>query len=413
MSGLTLAARLGRRCAPALLAALLLGAPGAPALAAERIVPPPAEGAVRIAVFNMSLSRKGPGLAWKALAEGRQKAVLAAAEIVRQVNPDVIAVLELDYDREGLALAALQALLAQPGPDPDGAPGVDYPFAVAPPVNTGLPSGVDLDGDGRAAGPGDAQGWGAFPGQYGLAVLSRLPLDLDGLRCFQKLRWAEMPDALIPAEFYGPEGMAAIRLSSKTHLDLAAALPDGRVLHLLVSHPTPPVFDGHEDRNGRRNHDEIRFWADYISGADWMVDDHGVQGGLAAGAGFVILGDLNADPADGDGRREGIRALLSHPLVQDPAPVSEGAVEAAAAQGGANARQQGDPALDTADWRDGSGKGGGPGNLRVDFALPSAGWEVTGSGVFWPRRDAPGGALTADGKRPASSDHRLVWVDIR
>ena len=34
-------------------------------------------------------------------------------------------------------------------------------------------------------------------------------------------------------------------------------------VHFLVSHPTPPVFDGPEDRNGPRNYDEIRFWADY------------------------------------------------------------------------------------------------------------------------------------------------------
>lgn len=397
--------RRGARLRACLSAALLSLA--APAAAADRIVPPPAEGAVRVAVFNMSLSRKGPGLAWKALAEARQESVLAAAEIVRQVNPDVIAVLELDHDREGLALAALQALLAE-GRD-GGAPGVEYPHAVAPPVNTGRPSGVDLDGDGKVAGPGDAFGWGMFPGQYGLAVLSRLPVDRDGLRCFQKLLWTDMPGALIPAEFYGPEGMAVARLSSKTHLDLPVMLPDGRVLHVLVSHPTPPVFDGPEDRNGRRNHDEIRFWADYVDGADWMTDDAGARGGLEAGAAFVILGDLNADPADGDGLREGIGGLLAHPRVQDPAPVSKGAAEAAEAQGGANARHQGDPAMDTADWRDRKG----PGNLRVDFALPSSGWEVTGSGVFWPRRDAPGGALTADGKRAASSDHRLVWVDIR
>ena len=31
-----------------------------------------------------------------------------------------------------------------------------------------------------------------------------------------------------------------------------------------LHHPTPPVFDGPDDHNGTRNHDEIRFWSDYI-----------------------------------------------------------------------------------------------------------------------------------------------------
>ncbi|MGG7566004.1 endonuclease/exonuclease/phosphatase family protein [Rhodovulum sp. DZ06] len=367
--------------------------------------PPPEAGAIRVAVFNASLSRRGPGLAWKALAEGRQDQVHAVADIIRLVRPDVIAVLELDHDREGLALSALQALLARDG----GAPGIAYPHVFAPEVNTGAPSGLDLDGDGEAAGPGDAWGWGAFPGQYGFAILSRLPLATETARSFARLEWEAMPGALIPRDFYG-ENAGAVRLSSKTHLDIAAALPGGGALHLLVSHPTPPVFDGPEDRNGRRNHDEIRFWAEYIDGADWIEDDRGGRGGLAPGARFVVLGDLNADPEDGDGRHEGIGGLLAHPRVQDPAPTSPGARAAASEQGGANARQAGDPARDTADWRD----AGGPGNLRVDYALPSDGLAIAGSGVFWPAPDAPGAGLVwGGGRRPPSSDHRLVWVDIR
>ena len=31
---------------------------------------------------------------------------------------------------------------------------------------------------------------------------------------------------------------------------------DGKTVHFLTSHPTPPVFDGPEDRNGTRNGDE-------------------------------------------------------------------------------------------------------------------------------------------------------------
>jgi hypothetical protein len=51
----------------------------------------------------------------------------------------------------------------------------------------------------------------------------------------------------------------------------------GKTIHVLASHPTPPTFDGAEDRNGKRNHDEIRFWRDYISEktSNYIYDDKG------------------------------------------------------------------------------------------------------------------------------------------
>ncbi len=386
-----------------LLAALL--ATTAAARAQEGGPPPPATGSVRVATFNTSLSRQGAGLAWKAIAEGRDQAQ-AVARIIRAVRPDVLLVQELDRDPEGLALRALADLLRQPGPE--GARGLDYPHIWAAPVNTGVPTGLDLDGDGRAAGPPDAQGWGQFPGQYGMAVLSRMPILEEEVRTFQTLLWREMPASMLPTEALPPEAPEVLRLSSKSHWDVPVRLPDGRELHLLASHPTPPVFDGPEDRNGRRNHDEVRFWLDYVSGEGWMTDDGGRAGALTPGAGFVVLGDLNADPQDGDARRGALLGLLSHPRIQDPRPASPGAA-AAATQGGANDSHTGDPSLDTADWRD----EGGPGNLRVDYVLPSRDWEVTGDGVFWPAPDDPLAPLVEGGRLPASSDHRLVWADLR
>ncbi len=388
-----------------LLAAVLLLAGGA-AQAQEDWPPPPPADAVRIATFNTSLSRQGAGLAWKAIAEGREQAQ-AVARIVRAVRPDVLLVQEVDHDPERRAVAALADLLRQPGPA--GAAGIDYPHVWSAPPNTGVPTGLDLDGDGRAAGPSDAQGWGRFPGQYGMAVLSRFPIDREEARTFRTLLWRDVPGTLLPADAYPTDAPEVLRLSSKSHWDVPVRLPGGRVLHVLASHPTPPVFDGPEDRNGRRNHDEIRFWIDYISGREWMVDDRGRAGALPEGRGFAVMGDLNADPEDGEARRGALRGLLAHPRVQDPRPVSPGAAEAAAMQGGANAAHGGDPALDTADWRD----DGAPGNLRVDYVLPSTDWEVVGAGVFWPAADDPQAELVEGGRLPASSDHRLVWADLR
>src|SRR3546814_6685433 len=90
------------------------------------------------------------------------------------------------------------------------------------------------------------------------------------------------------------------------------------VVHFLVSHPTPPVFDGLENRNGLRNHDEIRFWAEYLSDAaiDWLYDDNGGRGGPKQDAAFVLAGELNADPVDGEGYLNPVRVLLEHTRIE-------------------------------------------------------------------------------------------------
>ncbi len=358
---------------------------------------------MRIATFNAALSRRNPGELVQDLRLGDQAKtatqIAAVVEIIQLVRPDVLLVNEIDHDPRGLAVDLLRESLSTGRGD---AAGIDYPHVFTAPPNTGIASGFDLDGDGRQSGPKDAFGFGYFEGQYGMAILSRLPLDTASIRTFQMLRWADMPGNLIPAEFYG-EAAGTLRLSSKSHWDVPVLLPDGRRLHLLASHPTPPVFDGPEDANGRRNHDEIRFWADYVQGDDWMTDDAGQRGGLAAEAPFVVLGDLNADPADGAALRAGLLSLLG--LTQDPMPTSLGA--AAAGGTGANARHRGPAATDTADWRDVPG----PGNLRADYVLPAPALVVTGSGVFWPMPSDPLSRLTG-GEAPVSSDHRLVWVDI-
>ena len=374
---------------------------------AAAVAPERPGGALRVAQFNAALVRTGAGVLVHDLARGDDPQVAAVVEIIQRVRPDILLINELDRDPQGRALALLRDRLARPTGD---LPGIDYPHALQPPQNTGHPSGRDLDGDGRVAGPGDAWGWGRFPGQYAMALVSRLPI--RGWRSYARLKWAAMPGARRPR---GPDGTPfhpdpvwrALRLSSKTHLLAEIALPGGRGLHLLAAHPTPPVFDGPADRNGRRNADEIRLIRAILDGADWLVDDSGRPGGLAPGAAVVVAGDLNADPTDGDGIRAAIAALLAHPRLQDPRPASPGG----AAAGRALAPDlSGDPALHTADW---SNPPDGPGNLRVDYVLPGAGLEVVGAGVAWPAPDSPLARLTSRrAGRLTSSDHRLVWVDI-
>ena len=288
-----------RRLVRAALAVLVLA--GAGAGAEPLALPEP--GSLRFAQFNVALSRQGAGVLLRDLAR-RDPQVLAVAEIVLRVRPDVLLLNELDHDPEGRALDAFAGLLAE---GVAGLDGLAYRHRYLAPVNTGVPSGHDLDGDGRQAGADDAFGWGRFPGQYGMALMSRLPVDAAAARTFRTFRWADLPTADRPATPDGPHHADAVwqalRLSSKSHWDVPIVLPEGGRLHVLALHPTPPVFDGPEDFNGRRNADELRLLLGLIDGADWLVDDAGGGGGLPADARFVVMGDLNADPHRGDARR--------------------------------------------------------------------------------------------------------------
>ena len=371
-----------------------------------------ANGGLLVATFNASLNRAAEGELVADLSTPDDPQAAAVAEIIQRSSPDVILLNEFDYVEDGAAVDLFRdnyLAVSQNGAFP-----ADYEHAFTAPSNTGIESGFDLDNDGTVGGPNDAFGFGEFPGQYGMVVLSRYPIVEDEVRTFQNLLWSSMPGARLPddpstpepADWYSPEELEVVRLSSKSHWDVPIDF-NGRTVHVLASHPTPPVFDGEEDRNGTRNADEIRLWADYVAGdADWIVDDNGVAGGLAADADFVILGDQNSDPVDGDSIEGAIQQLLDLDRVQDPEPTSVGAVEAAETQGQLNAEHEGDPALDTADFADDA-----PGNIRADYVLASDGFEIVEAGVFWPASDDPLSALTGEYPFP-SSDHRLVWVAI-
>lgn len=360
------------------------------------------ENTIRFATFNCSLNRSRAGELIADLKQKEHQQIDKIVRIICEVQPDVLLLNEFDYDEGHEALHLFKERLAQ------ATAGIRYPYSFTAPVNTGVDSGKDLDGDGRLGTANDAFGYGAFPGQYGMVVLSKSPIETQAVRTFQKFLWRDMPHALWPKlpesgqDYYSAEIKEIFRLSSKSHWDVPIKVSDNHVIHLLCAHPTPPVFDGPEDRNGCRNHDEIRLWADYVSGAgDYLIDDAGRRGGLAATARFVIVGDYNADPVDGDSRERAIHQLLDLDLLQDPQPRSAGGAEQAARQGGANLAQRGDPSLDTGDFNDNQ-----PGNLRIDYVLPSKNQRVVGAGVFWPKTDDPLFELVD------ASDHRLVWVDL-
>ncbi len=368
---------------------------------------------VRFATFNASLNRSAEGDLVRDLSTRDNTQARVIAEIIQRTNPDVLLINEFDHVAGGTAARLFRDNYLRVGQR--GARPVDYPYFYVAPVNTGVPSGFDLNNNGVVGGGDDAFGFGLFPGQYGMVVYSKYPIDTRNVRTFQKFLWRDMPGAVLPddpatpapADWYSPAELDVFRLSSKSHWDVPIRI-GRRTVHLLAAHPTPPTFDGPEDRNGTRNHDEIRFWSDYVTGgraASYIYDDAGRRGGLARGERFVIAGDYNADPHDGDSLDGAINQLLGNRRVNaGEIPTSRGAAEASGWQGGVNASHVGPAQRDTADFSE------PPGNLRVDYVLPSKNLRPVDAGVFWPVKADPLSRLTGGYPFP-SSDHRLVWLD--
>ena len=363
---------------------------------------------VRLATFNVSMEagnyrQEGeplnPQALFKQLETGDNLQIRNIAEIVQRVRPDILLLNEFDYTADvEKGIGAFQRNYLNKSQQ--GQKVIKYPYVYVAPVNTGVDSGADLSGDGIASGTGDdAFGFGLYPGQYAMALLSRFPIDIDNVRTFQHFLWKDMPDNSLSkvkkpdgSSWYTKKTLDVLRLSSKSHWDVPVNI-DGKTLHILASHPTPPVFDGTENRNGYRNHDENRFWADYLnkSAASYIYDDKKQTGGLD-GEYFAILGDLNASPVEGDSHVEGIKSLINHPrMAADITPQSVG--------GKLHSPDNPHASSHTANWR-----------MRADYVLPSNSLKVTGSGVFWPEEGNSLERLVKD--RAASSDHRLVWVDV-
>jgi hypothetical protein len=305
---------------------------------------------------------------------GTDPQVAAIRQIIASLDADILVLTGFDHDSGLHALSALAGQLA--------ADGHAYPHLFALNGNNGLPTGFDVDGDGRTLEPEDAMGWGRFPGAGGSAILSRLPILSAEAQDFAPFLWRDLPQSLIPPTT--DPGLAALqRLSSHGHWQVPVTLPRGQRLDLLIWHATPPAFDGPDDRNGRRNHDEAAFWLHLLAGRLPFPAPPGP---------VVLLGDANLDPVDGDGRPNALRALLTHPMLQDLAPQGS--------HGRTDPGQQGDARLDTALYTR-------LGGLRLDYILPDRRLQVIAAGVLWPAAEDPLLVLL-----DAASHHRPVWVDI-
>ena len=329
---------------------------------------------------------------------------MAAAGLIAQRDPDVLLLTGFDWDLDGRALTAFAGLLAGQG--------AEYPYQYAPRPNAGVASEFDLDRNGVLGEARDSLGYGGFSGQGAMALLSRLPLLPEQARDFTALLWRDAPGAAPPEGYFSDDILAVLPLASVGLWELPLQLPGGGTARVLAFYATTPLFDGEEDRNGKRNRDEMRFWIEYLKGAGQSAAGQNAAGQNAAGPGveqqgtlpragaaqdsvaadgsaqenvgqsgarqggagvpFVLMGDSNVDARRGAGYRSVMAELLRDPALQDVVPV------------GALGRA-------TVDW-------GKSGPMRVDYVLPSAGWRVPGSGVDWAEGD--------------DSRHGLVWVDL-
>ena len=362
---------------------------------------------IKVATFNVSMdatnylpkNKIGTGAELiSALLDDHQQ-IKNIAEIIQRTRPDIILLNEFDYiadPKQGIEVFLKEYL----GKPQQGSHPIDYPYYYYAPVNTGVNTSFDLDNNGNKSGNlADAQGFGHFPGHFGMMLLSKYPIDKRNIRTFQNFLWKDMPNAIMPIDpmtkepWYNNEEWQSLRLSSKSHWDIPVNV-EGKLIHILASHPTPPVFDGKEDRNGARNHDEIRFWQDYITPnhANYIYDDLGNSGGIKTNSRFVILGDQNASKDEGGARKEGIGNLLASPFTNNGiSPTSIAGLNNSDSPFAAN---------HTAGW-----------GMRADYVLPSrSGIKLKKSGIFWPEKNSELYRLIAT--RSASSDHRLVWVDL-
>ncbi len=366
---------------------------------------------LKIATFNVSMEAlnyvahkrgESPNVSEKTLKaalKSDHQQIKNIAEIIQRINPDIILLNEFDYlddNNEALKIFINSYL----NKSQHGQKAVNFPYFYQGPVNTGINSGLDIDGNGKKGElPGDGYGYGHFPGHFGMALLSKYPIDVANIRTFQHFKWHDMPNALMPIDpatnkpWYSQAVWQKLRLSSKSHWDVPVEVK-GKTIHILASHPTPPVFDGPEDRNGKRNHDEIRFWHDYISPelAGYIYDDNGHKGGIKAEQAFVMLGDFNATTVDGNAIKSGIASLLNNAKIQDAMPQSQA--------GKLHKPENINAKHHTSNW-----------GMRVDYVLASVlSLTINNSGVFWPLETQESYRLIKD--RKASSDHRLVWLEL-
>ncbi len=363
---------------------------------------------VRVSTFNIKELDLPKIMDVDSMGRGQNAQLKAAASIIQSIAPDILLINEIDHDyrTKNAGLISAAHLFAQNYLS-HGPQAVFYPHVYVDSCNTGILTGIDLNNDGHTATlhdrrtaryAADCYGWGEYAGQFSMALYSKHPILEEKVRTFRTFKWRDLPGNHLPVDYYSGRAANILRLSSKSHWDIPVQTGSA-VLHILASHPTPPAFDGPEDRNGKRNFDEIKFWRLYLKG-ERFTDDGSRRAGFPAGRSFVLLGDLNAS-LTGDTTYDGVSAigqLLSLGRIQDTG-------QFVTSKGGLYDDGPGAPHY----YERSTAMFGDKNRICIDYVLASDNIDVRAGGIYWPsRKQDPQGFKRA----LLASDHRLVWIDI-
>ncbi len=284
--------------------------------------------------------------------------ISSLVKVITAALPDVLVLTGFDNDAGDLALAQFAARF-----------GGKFPYFRGLVGNEGRESGLDLDGDGKLGGWADALGFGKFPGNAGMAILTRYPIlsvSNENEILWTGVEGAGMPRRSDGSYFLRSDVAVKIPVFSHGFFEVDIDLGDS-VLTVFASYLSPPVFDGPEDMNGLRNAAELQT----IAG---LLKDRSEP--------FALLADLNNDPQKGEGHKAPLLELLA---------------------------QLGQPddliGLPTANWASVADP------MRVDYVLPAPSVNVVRAGVVSPDQSSKNYGLTEADIRLAS-DHWLVWADI-
>lgn len=363
------------------------------------------EGDLRVATLHAGLTGGSPEAVLDALRGGMNSAARVVARTAHLNSPDVLVLTGVSHDADGMIAETLNdRYLARAG--------LDYPYVYTAPTNSGVDSGTDLDGDGRIGGPGDALGYGEFPGQHGMVIFSAHPIVEDEVRTFQDFLWSDMPENSLPDADYTDLDKSVLRLASTSLWDVPVEVgEEGETLHVIANGQVPD--EDARSFDTERAADERRMIAEYVStepAAGWYIyDDDGQTGGLDPGSSFVVAGEPGSAPGEGHAAEQGIDGeqdtddelpLQESPVLQDPRPE-------AVTERSLNARPGSEDGTDEHATRAVDGEA----DRRVSLVLPDSAAEVTRAGVFWPGEGEFGFDLV-DPQAIASLQDRLVWVDL-
>jgi hypothetical protein len=345
---------------------------------------------VRFAFYHLGWHFKSSADLLLKLGDSKYFSATAAAEVIQRVKPQVLFLSGLDVDAQELTVSKFSSsflTVTQSGQTP-----IQYPHLYCMKSNNKLRSSC---------------------------ILSKFPFKSDKIRTFKNFAWEDMQKSKIPKNFRFQSKYknpiqakldrlkSAKKLFSHNFADIPMVIGKTEI-HLIHLLSAPTELESlSETVIPEQYQDESQFLQDYLSPetSQYIEDDSGKKGGIAANAHYVIGADFRMDPSDGPGTKTSINQLLDLDILNSNVlPNSVGATEDAAVEAGKNAFHIGTASNDTTYFSPET-----HGNLRTSFLIPNKSLTIDSSGVFWPDTSHPARRLID----PKVTNRRLIYVDLQ